>query len=313
MEEEISGPRAETGADQQVNQEGIPAEKMSLKNIEETIDGQSYFLGEVPQAHLVDPEAYLPLNMDRLVGSTNMIERLLSETTMCIQAEMDQIQALQKKIGFWEESIEKNKALIQKNLNQVQQNNIDIGYDKKNRDYWVGRADQVILDYQNTEALAREDEWAWLIKKYGFKKADGSELSAKSPCIEELCNGEAADLAGTYRRTGNKYDLAKKDREVQNNRLIRENSQHLITNEKLQNFINTAYKQQIEPLQDGVLLFKELSSKLKAFGPEATFGDMRNWAESFLNDFIKANVRVPQEAVNEFRRLTSIPLPPKNC
>ncbi len=314
MEEEFSGSRAEIGANQQEGQvEMPPSEPMSLQNIEATLDGQSYLLGEVPQANLVDPEAFLPLNSDRLIGSTNRIEALLSDAASFIQSEVDQIQAVQKKISFWEERIEKNKAVIQKNLTQVKQNNTDLIYDKKNRDYWLGRAEQVDLDYQNAAAASRESDWSWLIKKYGFKQADGSELSAKNPSVEELCDGEAMDLSGEYRRTAGKYEQAKKDRESANNRLIRENSQHLQSNENLQRFIATAYTQHVEPLQDGVLLFKELSSKLKSLNEGTVYGEMRAWAESFLNDFIKANPRVPQDAVNEFRKLTSIPLPPENC
>ncbi len=34
----------------------------NLNKVDETIDGQSYFLGEVPQSHLVDPCAFLPRN-----------------------------------------------------------------------------------------------------------------------------------------------------------------------------------------------------------------------------------------------------------
>ena len=36
----------------------------NLSTVDESIDGQSYFLGEVPQANLVDPCAFLPLNSE---------------------------------------------------------------------------------------------------------------------------------------------------------------------------------------------------------------------------------------------------------
>src|SRR4051812_30754228 len=81
----------------------------TLEEVGKTLDGQSYFTGEVPQHHLVDPQAFLPLNSDRLIGSVNMIDKLTSELSGLIQEEINQIQKLQKKISFWEERIDKNK------------------------------------------------------------------------------------------------------------------------------------------------------------------------------------------------------------
>lgn len=288
----------------------------TLKEIGESLDGQSYFLGEVPQQYLVDPQGFLPLNSDRLIGSSNMIERLVVDVSGFIQEEINQIQKLQKKITFWEDRIEKNKAMIQKNLGQIKQNNTDIQYDKKNRDYWWGRSEMVNLDYQNAEAASRVGDWSWLIKKWGLKNADGTEINPANPSVEELCNGEASNLAGEYRSTGNKYEQSKKDKEAENNRLIRENSSFLASNETLQAYISATYINEIEPYQDGVLLLKELGVKLKVFGQEGnkvTYGELRSWAEPFLNDFLKSNPRVHLSVVTEFRKLTSIPLPAENC
>lgn len=287
----------------------------NLKEIEDSLDGQSYFLGEVPQNHQFDPQAFLPLNSDRLIGSSNMIEKLLSENGLLIQEEVNEIQKLQRKINVWEDRIEKNKALIQKNLNVIKQNNTDIIYDKKNRDYWWGRSEQVDLDLQNAISANRQTDWAWIIKKYCLKNPDGTELDSKNLCVEELVNGEAANLSGEFKGAGNKYETQRKDRETDNNRMIRENSTHLKTNELLQGYIAATYANEIEPIQDGILLLKEFVVKLKSLEQDAnaTYGQMRDWAESFLNDFIKSNPRVAQSVVTDFRKLASISLPPHHC
>lgn len=295
--------------------EGVEPMTHNLHKVDETIDGQSYFLGEVPQAHLVDPCAFLPLNSDRLIGSVNVVEKLLFEVGNLIEEEVASIQKHQKRITFWEDRIEKNKSLIKKNDLQIKQNNMDALYDKKNRDYWFGRSEEVEIDYSHAEVAARQQDWAWLIKKYGLKNADGTEINSKNPCVEELCNGEIKNLSAEYRGTGNKYEIARKEKETENSRLVRENAKLLNTNDVLLTYISSTYANEIEPLQDGVLLLKELGVKLKAMGQEekATYGEMRTWAEPFLNDFIKANSRVPQNVVTHFRKLTSIPLPPEYC
>lgn len=284
----------------------------NLKELEESLDSQSYFLGEVPQNHQFDPQAFLPLNSDRLIGSTNMIEQLLADGGALIQEEVNEIQKLQRKINVWEDRIEKNKTMIQKNLNVIKQNNTDIIYDKKNRDYWWGRSEQVDLDLQNALAASRQSDWAWIIKKYCLKNPDGTELDSRNPCVEELCNGEASNLSAEFRASGNKYETQKKDRETENNRLIRDNSNYLRNNELLQSYIASTYANQIEPIQDGILLLKEFVVKLKTMAQDSnsTYGAMRDWAESFLNDFIKSNPRVAQSVVTDFRKLASIPLPP---
>ncbi|HSX26366.1 MAG TPA: hypothetical protein VLE89_05095 [Chlamydiales bacterium] len=284
----------------------------NLKDLEKSIDGQSYFIGEVPQVHLLDPQAFLPLNSDRLIGSVNMIEKLLGDVSLLIQEEVNLIQKHQRKINFWEERIEKNKAIVEKNLVEIKKNNADAIYDKKNRDYWLGRAEEVEIDYTHAEVASRQQDWMWLIKKYGLKNADGSGIDAKNPCVEELCNGESNNLASEYRSTGNRYESERKAKEAENSRMVRENAKLKNSNEVLQTYIASTYANEVEPLQDGVLLLKELGVKLKAMGQDgngSTFGEMRSWAEVFLSDFIKSNPRVALSVVTDFRKLTSIPLP----
>lgn len=295
--------------------EGIAPSVLNLNSVDESIDGQSYFLGEVPQVHLVDPCAYLPLNSDRLIGSVNMVEKLLFEVGILIEEEVNLIQKQQKRIASWEDRIEKNKAMIKRHELQIKQNTADALYDKKNRDYWYGRSEEVEIDYSHAEVAARVQDWSWLIKKYGLKNADGTEISPKNPCVEELCNGEIKNLSAEYRGTGNKYENARKEKETENSRLVRENAKLLNTNETLQGYISACYTNEVEPLQDGVLLLKELGVKLKTLGQDdkVTYGQMREWAEPFLNDFLRANCRAPQAVVTHFRKLTSIPLPPEYC
>jgi ferritin-like metal-binding protein YciE len=286
-----------------------------IKDIDASLDGQSYFLGEVPQSYLADPQAFLALNSDKLVGSVNKVEELLAEVSQMIQEEVNQIQRAQKKINLWEDRIEKNKAVVTKNLTQVKQNLVDISYDKKNRDYWLSRAEQVFFDYEHAAAAGREGDWSWIVKKYGLKNPDGTAIDQKGNCVEELCNGAASNLESEYKIAGTKYETAKKDKEANNTRMIRENSRLLTTNEQLQGYISNVYATEIEPLQDGVLIYKELGVKLKALGQEgnkATYGDLRSWAELFLDEFLRANPGVAQHVVTEFRRLASIPLPAKN-
>lgn len=287
----------------------------NTNTIDESIDGQAYFLGEVPQVNLVDPTAFLPLNSDRLIGAVNVVEKLAQEVNLLIEEEVAQIQKHQKRITFWEERIEKNKGQIKKHELAIKKNNIDALYDKKNRDYWLSRGEDVDTDYSHAEVSGRFQDWAWLIKKYGLKNADGTEIDAKGHCVEELCNGEIKNLSAEYRATGNKYENSRKEKETENSRLIRENAKLLNTNDTLYNFISATYANEIEPLQDGVLLFKELGVKLKAIGQDSktTYGELRAWGETFLNEFIKANPRIPQSVVTHFRRLTSIPLPPEYC
>jgi hypothetical protein len=197
----------------------------------------------------------------------------------------------------------------------IDQNNLEIEYDKKNRDYWLSRAERVSTDYQSAAAGNRLNQWTWLIKKYGLKNADGSQINPANSAVDELANGESNNLIGQYTNAGNKYEMAKKDKEAINLRLIRENSNLLQMNETLQSYVSGCYQNEIEPLQDGVLMLKELSLKLKTLSQEenATFGALRNWGDSYLNQFLLSNPRVHQNLVTEFRKLTSIPLPPDHC
>lgn len=298
--------------------EGRKAEKEEPNpnhQADKTIDSQSYFTGEVPQNYLVDPSATLPLNSDRLIGSINLVDKLLFEIGVLIEEEVAMIQKHQKKIAFWEDRIEKNRAQNKKNEFEIKQNASHALHDKKNRDYWLGRAEEVETDYSHAEIAARIQDWSWLIKKYGLKNSNGIEIDPTSACVEELCNGESKNLAATYRATGNKYETSRKEKENENGRLVRENSKLQVMNDTLQKYIAATYANQIEPLQDGVLLMKELGLKVKTIGQNtaATFGEMRAWAEQFLDEFIRSNPKIPQDSVTHFRRLTSIPLPPEYC
>lgn len=318
--QDFSALKAEAGTADENRSDFIAEVVAKEKNIMEhdlhSLDGQTYLLGEVPQARLVDPQAFLPLNSDKLVGSINMIESILSEVSLLIETQVNRIEKVQKKITFWEDQMEKNKAVIQKNLSQVKQNNTDITYDKKNRDYWISRAEQVELDYRNAEASNQQSDWAWLVKKYGFKNPNGSEIDSRNSAIDELCDGEVSNLAAEYRASGVKYDQDKKNREAENTSLLRANGKLMANNEILRSYISYAYNDEVEPIQDGVLLLKELGQKTSELAQNssgATYGELRDWAEPFLNEFIQSNPRIVQEIVSDFRRLASIPLPARNC
>ena len=275
------------------------------------IDEVSYPAGEVPQPHLCDPEVSLLLNSEKL--GADHLQNLIVESEAIIKEEVTRIQKLQKNIDQWESKIEKNKVLIEKNKAQAKQNNQEIVYDKKNRDYWFGRSEQVILDFNNASVSNREDSWAWLVKKYGLKDATGSSIDSRNSCVDELCNGEVNNLAGQYRNAAAKYEQAKKDKEAENLSLAKENSKYKGTIETLQKYVQSIYTYQIEPLQDGVLLLKELTAKLKSLTAQdqASYGDLREWAEEFLDEYLQENPKTHQSVVNDFRRISSIPLPPE--
>ncbi len=294
--------------------EGHPQEKTlqeEIAELEASIDEQTYKLGEVPQVHLFDPEASLPINSERLNSTANLIESLIQDAESVIQQEVQQVQKYQKSIDQWESKIEKNKGLIERNKVQAKKNKTEIIYDIKNRDYWLGRQEQVMIDYGHASVANREDHWAWLIKKYGLKNPDGTPIDAKSPCVDELCNGGVSNLSAEYKAAGKKYEQAKKDKEEENYQLTMDNSKFKTTIENLQQYIQATYQDQIEPLQDGILLIKELIAKLRNYQNEenVTFGEMRHWAEEFLNDYIMENPATAQAIVNDFRRIASIPLP----
>jgi hypothetical protein len=284
-----------------------------LAQYESSVDGKTYLTGEVPQNYMFDPNLVLPLNSDRLIGSVNVVDKLLFEIGILIEEDVAMIQKHQKKITFWEDRIEKNRTFIKRNEFLIKKNAAHAVYDKKNRDYWTNRAEEVETDYSHAEIAQRPTDWAWLIRKYGLKNANGQSIESESPYVEELCNGEIRNLAGEYRNTANKYEIARREKENENGRLVQENAKFQQSIEILQKYIAAAYSQQIEPIQDGILLMKELGLKVRTIGENnsATYGELRSWAEPFLDDFIRANPKVPQEAVTHFRRLTSIPLPPE--
>jgi CRISPR-associated protein Cas5 subtype I-A len=292
------------------------AEDQYIKEMAMVLEHQNHPVNEVPQQFWADPQAFLPLNSEKLMGATNMLEKLSADANTFIQGEINQIQKLHKKTAFWEDKISKNKTLMEKNRASIQKSTIDIVYDRKNRDYWWERSELVTLDYQNAEAAGRSEDWGWLIKKWGLKNADGSAIDVKNPSVEELCNGEVSNLSGEYRSAGNRYERSKKEKEAESYRLIRENSKYLEANETLQRYISMTYVNEIEPCQEGVLLLKELIMKFQALEQKdelATYGELRGWAETFLNDFLKVNSRVHLSIVSEFRKLASIPLPAENC
>ena len=90
-----------------------------------------------------------------------------------------------------------------------------------------------------------------------------------------------------------KYEQDRHDREMENHRLIHENSHLKGMNDTLKGYISATYTKEIEPLQEGVILLKELSAKLQSLSQDikTTFGDLRAWAEPFINEFIKTNTR----------------------
>jgi hypothetical protein len=278
-------------------------------------DPQSYFLGEVPQKNLVDPMAELPLGSDRLIGETNVVEKLLFDAGALVEEEVAQIQKHQKRIAYWEDRIEKNRTLLKQNELRIKQNTQEGFYDKKNRDYWHSRSEDVERDYAHTEVAGRFSDWSFLIKKYGLKNIDGTEINPKAATAPMQCAVEAKALASRYMLQSAKYETARKEKEAENTKLIGENVQLMSTNETLTSYITNAYTTDIEPLQDGVLLLKEFSLKLKGWSqqPNTTYDLMRTWAESFLDSFLRTNPRAPQRVVTLFRTMASIPLPPEYC
>lgn len=284
-----------------------------IAEIETSIDEKSYPIGEVPQIHQMDPEASLPLNSDH-ISTYSHLEDVIEDVEALTREEITMIQKYQKSIDNWEARIERNKAFIEKNKGIIQQNNMEIVYDKQNRDYWWSRAEQVLLDYGTAAAAHRKENWDWLIKKYGYKNPDGTPLESDDSCVDELCNGGSNNLSGEYRGAGAKYDQGKKDKEAQNFRLTSENSKFKSSNEILQNYIQATYKDKIEPLQNGVLVYKELGAKIKNYlsQEDSTFKELREWAEVFLNEFLIENPNTPQQVITEFRRIASIPLPAEN-
>lgn len=300
-------PQENMAAEQVMPQEKIQSLQEAVTGLDASVN-HAYPIGEVPQMHQLDPEVSLPLNSEHI----HSISMLVDDANGLVKEEIGQIQKFQKSIDHWESKIEKNKVLIEKNKEVIKKNNTEITYDKKNRDYWWSRAEQVLLDYSIAESSNRTDDWAWLIKKYGLKNPDSTMIDPQHACVEELCNGGANNLAGEYKIAGNKYEQAKKDKEKENNERTRENSRFKDEIEVLQNYVQATYKNNIEPLQDGVLLLKELGAKLKSLPEGANFSELRMWAEGFLDQYLLENPHTRQSVVTDFRRIASIPLPPTN-
>lgn len=291
-------------------------EPLEVEDIELTLEERSYSIGEVPQSFLLDPEVDIPLNSDLLNRPEGNVQNMMDDLTHFVQEEVALIQKHQKSVDYWEERIEKNRALTKRNYERAKKNNESIAYDKRNRDYWWTRSEQVELDYQNAEVASRADEWLWLIRKYGLKNPDGSSIDSKTPCVEELCNGGCKNLSVRYRSQGDHYEELKKERERENTQMARENAKYKSTNEILQRYVSSTYENDIDPLQTGILLLKELNSKLKSFATQdtnASYGDLREWAELYLNEFLRDHPGVKQSVVTDYRKIGSIPLPPENC
>ena len=305
----------ERAADNSESASAEVGESLDVIDREEHIkeDAKSYAAGEVPQSYLFDPERFLPLNSEKLLKKAK-IERSIEELEQVTRDEITSIHKFQRAIDEWEKTIDKDKALIDRNKMVIRQNNTDISYDEKNRDYWWRRAENVAGDVGVAAASNDKDTWAWFIKKHGLKTAEGTPIDETSGCVEELCNGSSNNLVAKYKVAGNKYDMAKNHREKENLRLISENAHYKKTVSTLQRYVQSTYQNKVEPLQDGVLLLKELIAKLRGFlsQPEATFGDLREWAEAFLNQYLIENPQTPQHAITDFRKWASIPLPSEN-
>lgn len=275
----------------------------------ESIDHKSYSINEVPQTHLLDPEGVLPLNSDLLVTT-----EMEFSVTKLSKEDLIQIKKQQTIIDSWEKTIAKNNFHIESNNDLIKQNKAIISNDKKNRDYWTCRAEEVILDFENTRASGRESDWTWFIKKYGMKHPDGNSIEATDVSVDELVDGGAVNLSAQYRGSATRYEINRKNKEMENNRYISENSKLMKTNEVLKNYIHSTTEQKIKPLQAGLLMFKALREKLEELKRQEkpTYGALRDWAEDFLNSYLKEHPSVPQYMVTDFRKIASIPLPAEN-
>jgi len=301
------------GLNQEASQNEIRKEEVAPTNNQElNIDTNSFQKVRGPEAHLFDPEISLPINSEKL--DMNLLQPLVDEIDHLTCGDISDIQKLQKSIDAWEAKVEENKALMDKNRSIIRNNKEATNLDQQNRDYWWRRSDNVLGDFKSASAANHINDWSWFIKKHGIKDLEGSALNVDHDQINDLCRDGADKLAGKYRTAGDKFDSSKKDREDVSFRLISENGRLRVTNETLQKYIQSTYQVRIEPLQDGVLLMKELGAKMRAYmsSNDARFGDLRGWAENFLNQYLIENPRTPQSAINEFRRVASIPLPSEN-
>lgn len=259
-----------------------------------------------------DPSAFLPLNSALI---NDQVMKAFSELEMIIEEEKKEVVKLQRQISVWEERIKGNFFQMGKHSDQIKQNTVDAFYEVKNRDYWWGREALVLADFSQAQASSCPHMWAWLIKKYGLKNPDGTPLDHKAGCVEELCNGAIRNLAQEYKEEGIRYDVAQANRNAENVHLVNVNAKLSATNEHLRNYIANAHAAEITPVQDGVLFLKEFALKLKSLERQETpanFGDMRAWAEHFLDDFLKKYPSIPHRVVGAFRKIASIPLPAQN-
>jgi hypothetical protein len=287
----------------------------ALEEITKSLDGQSYLLGEVPQSYLMDPQAFLPLNSDRLAANADHAGQVLGSAQSLIDQELAQIQKWQLRMGQWESKIGENKGLVAKQEQEIQDLQRSMLLDKRNQDYWTDRAEQVRRDFIHAQASNRESHWQRIVKKYGLKQGDGAPLTASHACIEELTEEAMGRLELEFRRAAEKYSTKNKDKETLITRKVRDNAAYLNRNEELQVLVQHVYQKQVEPLQEGVLLLKEFQMKYKNLADHAslaTYGDLREWAEAFLDQFLGANPQVSESLVVEFRQLASIPLPSQN-
>jgi hypothetical protein len=268
-----------------------------------------------PHMYQSDPYAQLPSNCESLVGRSNAIGVLLVEAEKLIEEELREALKEQKQIALWEEKVRKNHTLIAKNKEKIEQNAHDMLCDLKSRDFWNARAAQVLGDYGQAELSGTVSMWAWLIKKYGLKNGEGFLIDVRGSEVAQLCHKAASTLAAEYQVAATRYEHIHHQKEIENAILQSDYNKFIAINEQLQKYIANVYTSEVEPLQDGVLLLKELAIKLKTLEkkqPGATYGDLRSWAETFLDQFLRANSLVPHRVVLAFRRLASIPLPAEN-
>lgn len=269
----------------------------------------------IPQMYSSDPYAHLPANSEILVGRVNAIRAIFTEVEKLIEEELREAGRPQKQISLWEERICKNRTLIQKNKEKVQQNVSDMICDLKSRDFWNARAAQVLGDYGQAENSGTVSDWAWLIKKYGLKDGEGFLIDARAQTVSQLCYQAASALSSEYRIASVRYEHMHEQKKGENVLLQADDERLMAMSAQLQKYIANMYSSEVEPLQDGVLLLKELAIKLKTLERQqiaATYGDLRAWAETFLDQFLRANAFIPNRVVMAFRRLASIPLPAQN-
>ncbi len=289
--------------------ESLIASFSDLEKIENSDSLSS--LDEIPM-YRADPHAFLPRNAEPL---NNTLDGLFKEVNLLLDEELKEVSRHIRKADTAEEKVRKNDALIRKNLSEIKKNTADIVYQEKSRDYWMEREQEVFADYQQIEGSSCETDWAWLIRKYGLKESNGVLIDYRDPRVSEFSKQSASDLMTEYKEAGFRHERSLKGKEVEISLLEQTNQELSQANEELGGVTAHLRLHEIKPLQDGVLLFRELSLKLKALKNQerkATFKDIRSWAESFLDQFLRKHPLIPYRVVSAFRRLASIPLPSQN-